>query len=84
MAMLPNEFHKIPLEIKYQQPNICLFELNASGGFAGADLPQPANMTKVDADGRHGHSGKTETTIFIARNSFKSKLSIRSLEMIEG
>ena len=84
MAVLPNEFHKIPLEIKYQQPNICLFELNASGVFAGADLPHPANMTKVDADGRHGHSGKTETTIFIECNSCKSKVSILSREMIEA
>ena len=84
MAVLPNEFHKIPLEIKYQQPNICLFELNASGVFAGADLPHHTNMTRADADSRYGHSGKTETTIFIECNSCKSKVSILSREMMEG
>lgn len=36
------------------------------------------------ADGRHGHSGKTETTIFIERNCCKNKASILSREMIEG
>jgi hypothetical protein len=50
----------------------------------GADLPNHTNMTTVDADSRQAHSGKTEATIFIDRNSFKSKLSIRSPEMIEG
>ena len=35
MVVLPNEFHKIPLEIKYQSTNICLFELSASGVSVG-------------------------------------------------
>ena len=77
-------FIKSPSRLNINPPNICLFELDASGVFAGADLPHHANMTRVDADGRHGHSGKTEITIFSERNSCESKVSILSREMIEG
>ena len=65
-------------------PNVCLFEIIASGVFAGGRFTKSHEYDKSDVYSRQAHSGKAETTILSERNSCESKVSILSREMIEG